>query len=56
MGARPDGLRLPGWVRADALGGEPDEGWLAAREGDPVEEARAYLGAPYEWGGMTPSS
>jgi cell wall-associated NlpC family hydrolase len=29
---------------------------LAARatsSADPVEEARAYLGAPYEWGGMT---
>ena len=23
------------------------------REGDPVEEARAYLGCPYEWGGLT---
>src|SRR5206468_6117970 len=22
-------------------------------DGDPVEEARAYLGAPYEWGGLT---
>ena len=43
----------PGWVRDDALGGEPDEDWLVGREGDPVEEARAYLGAPYEWGGMT---
>ena len=34
----------PGWVREEAL---------ARREGDPVAEARAYLGAPYLWGGMT---
>jgi hypothetical protein len=43
----------PGWVRAQALGGEANGEWLVAREGDPLEEARAYLGSPYEWGGMT---
>jgi hypothetical protein len=34
----------PGWVRSEELDGRP---------GDPVAEARAYLGAPYLWGGMT---
>jgi gamma-D-glutamyl-L-lysine dipeptidyl-peptidase len=44
----------PGWIRRDALGAEPDGEWPGLpRSGDPVEEARAYLGAPYEWGGMT---
>jgi cell wall-associated NlpC family hydrolase len=43
----------PGWVRAGALGDAAGSDWLLEREGDPVEEARAYLGCPYEWGGMT---
>lgn len=44
----------PGWIAAAALSDEPPGDWLPpARAGDPVEEARAYLGAPYLWGGMS---
>lgn len=47
------GYDYPGWVRVDAL--EQGEGELLppARAGEPVEEARRFLGTPYLWGGMT---
>jgi gamma-D-glutamyl-L-lysine dipeptidyl-peptidase len=43
----------PGWVREDALEEADGELLPAARDGDPVEIARSFLGAPYEWGGLT---
>jgi cell wall-associated NlpC family hydrolase len=42
----------PGWIREEALG-PGDASLPAPRAGDPVAEARAFLGAPYEWGGLT---
>jgi gamma-D-glutamyl-L-lysine dipeptidyl-peptidase len=42
----------PGWVRAGQL--EEGEGVLPPPRGpNPLTRARGYLGAPYEWGGLT---
>jgi cell wall-associated NlpC family hydrolase len=41
-----------GWIRRSALEegeGELEPPWAS----EPLEAARTYLGAPYEWGGMT---
>ncbi|MBV8257028.1 MAG: C40 family peptidase [Actinobacteria bacterium] len=43
----------PGWIRADELGGDPDDAWLEPRADDPVEHARTLLGTRYLWGGLT---
>ena len=42
----------PGWVREEMLE-EGDGVVVADLAGSPVDVARRYLGAPYEWGGMT---
>ena len=43
----------PGWVREDALVDGTGTLTGASPYKDPIEAARSYLGAPYEWGGMT---
>ena len=42
----------PGWIRADALA-EGEGSLPPPRAGEPLDEARAFLGAPYRWGGLT---
>jgi len=43
----------PGWIRESVLGGAADPAWLEPSAAEPLEHARALLGAPYLWGGMT---
>lgn len=44
----------PGWIDLGSLSAQPTGEWLPhPRAGDPVEEARSYLGTRYLWGGMS---
>jgi gamma-D-glutamyl-L-lysine dipeptidyl-peptidase len=43
----------PGWIREDALVAGTATLTGASPYEDPIDASRSYLGAPYEWGGMT---
>jgi cell wall-associated NlpC family hydrolase len=42
-----------GWIREEALGPTLPGRWPEGRADDVLAEARAYVGAPYEWGGLS---
>ena len=43
----------PGWIRKDAVADGDPGSWIGGTSAGHVDAARSFLGAPYEWGGMS---